>query len=505
MSKKYSNTKRNVVLSYINLLTQMITGFFLLPFIVSALGNSAYGLMELVYTVTGFVGVLDFGFGNAVIRYTALYNTKERKNKINIIATYSFFIYSIIAILVFGFGLLVYFNFGYIFNLSSQEINIGKIIFIIGLANSLLQLPATTFSAVIRGYNKYNFYYVTMIAKTLFRMIIIIIMFKLNYGLITLFIVDLVVNLLLNISWFIFNIKKLEFKFTFGKIDKKLRNEFLKYSFYIFLIIITDKIYWKTDNILLGILTTTDDIAIYSVSQKIVNYFRSIAIAFGSAFLPKLTNMSSGKKVNKEIISFFKRASKYQFVIVLLFLTNFIFLGKDFITLWVGKDFISAYKYSLIIMIPLSVSLFQTTGPNILQAINKHQKQSIVFLFNALLNIVLTIFLVKKYGVIGASIGTSFAMLLGNVIFMNIYYYKIFNLNMFYYLKEVCFKVFISILPTLILLFVFNFLLKEVTYINFIIKALFPNIIYLIMVYLFALSEDDKMIFKKIVNRFKFV
>ena len=73
MSKKYSNTKRNVVLSYINLLTQMITGFFLLPFIVSALGNSAYGLMELVYTVTGFVGVLDFGFGNAVIRYTALY------------------------------------------------------------------------------------------------------------------------------------------------------------------------------------------------------------------------------------------------------------------------------------------------------------------------------------------------------------------------------------------------------------------------------------------------
>jgi O-antigen/teichoic acid export membrane protein len=55
MSKTYGGTKKNVVLSYINLAVNMFTGFFILPFIVSSLGSADYGLMQLVYSITGKV------------------------------------------------------------------------------------------------------------------------------------------------------------------------------------------------------------------------------------------------------------------------------------------------------------------------------------------------------------------------------------------------------------------------------------------------------------------
>jgi len=499
MSKSYNGTKKNVMFSYISLITNILVGFFLLPFIVSSLGSSDYGLMRLVYSITGYVGILDLGLGRAVTRFTAMYNTKEKKEKINTVVTYSLIIYSVIAILGLLVGLFIYFNFGSFFNLTQSEISKGKIVFMIGFINSLLQLPAMTFSAVIKGFNKYDYFYGTRVAKIILRAILIILLFKMGFGLITLFIIDFLTLQSLNLSWFIFNIKKLKLRFSLGELDPGFKKEFGTYSFFVFLGIITDQIYWRTDNILLGIFTSTNDIAVYSISQSIISYFKSIASSFTAVFLPKLTNMSFNNK-NNNIISFFKKASRYQFVIISMIVANFIFLGKDFLTLWVGKEFIDAYKYTLVLMIPLTIPLFQTTGYQILYAQNKHKIRSIVYLFIAIINILVSIYLINTIGVVGAAYGTAIAMFLGNVLFMN-YYYKIsLGLNIYKFFRDVCFKTILAIIPTLIILFVLNQFLTEVSLLNFIIKGLVANIPFLLLIYSFVLSEKDKETINSIIK-----
>ncbi|GAB6137384.1 lipopolysaccharide biosynthesis protein [Halanaerobaculum tunisiense] len=492
MSKSYTGTKKNVILSYINLAVKMLTGFFLLPFIVSSLGNSDYGLMRLVYSLTGYIGILDLGLGNAVTRFTALYNTKEKKKKINTVVTYSLLIYSGVAVLGFLVGLIVYFNFGSYFNLAASEVDVGKKIFMIGLINSLLQLPAMTFSAVIKGFNKYDYFYGTRVAKSILRAILIVILFKMGFGILTLFIIDFTTSQLLNLSWFVFNIKKLGLKFSLDKLDPEFKNEFGTYSFYVFLGIVTDQIYWKTDNILLGIFTSTEKIAVYSISQQIIRYYKTIASSFTGAFLPKLTNMVSDYKSKDKILSFFKKASRYQFLIVIIILINFIFLGKEFIILWVGKNFIEAYKYTLIIMIPLSIPLFQTTGFKILYAKNKHKTRSIVYLINAIVNIFISIYLIDLIGVIGAAFGTAIAMILGNVLFMNYYYKKELGLKIYSFFKETCFKTLLLIIPTIIILWISNIFISNISIVNFIIKGTLANIPFVILIYKYVIDEKDK-------------
>lgn len=500
MSKNYDGTKKNVILSYINLTVNLLTGFFILPFIVSSLGNAEYGLMQLVYSLTGYVGILDLGLGNAVTRFTAMYNTKEKHKKINTVATYSLLIYLLMALVAFLIGLFVYFNFGNFFNLTNKEISLGKVIFMIGFTNSILHLPAMTFSAVIKGYNKYDYFYLTRIIKTILRVIVIVVMFKLGYGLITLFVIDFVLNQTLHLFWFVFYIKKLNLRFTLGELDSEFKKEFGIYSFYVFLGIITDQIYWRTDNVLLGIFTSTEEIAVYSISQKIVGYYKTIASTFAATFLPKLTNVSFEEKSKEKMLDFFKKASNYQFMIVIIILVNFIFLGKEFISLWVGKNFIDAYEYALIIMIPLSVPLFQTTGMHILYAINKHKARAMAYLINAILNIFVSIYLINKIGVIGAAIGTSIAMLLGNIIYMNIYYSKELGLNIIRFIKEVCIKTSFLILPTIVILFLLNELISGYSVMSFIMKGFIANIPFVILIYIFKLDKQEKELLKIFKN-----
>ena len=126
----------------------------------------------------------------------------------------------------------------------------------------------------------------------------------------------------------------------------------------------------------------------------------------------------------KEINKIFRRVGRIQFIIMALTLTGFILYGKSFIAYWVGQDFEQAYYITLILMGSLLVPLIENMGIIVLQAKNKHAFRSEIYLFIAILNIVLTIPLAKLYGGIGCAIATAFALLIGNVVIINIYYHK---------------------------------------------------------------------------------
>ena len=66
-----------------------------------------------------------------------------------------------------------------------------------------------------------------------------------------------------------------------------------------------------------------------------------------------------------------------------------------------GRDsYETAYYVALLVMIPVTVSLIQNTGLNILYAMNKHRFRSAVYLCIAVLNVGLTFLWVERYGII---------------------------------------------------------------------------------------------------------
>ena len=130
----------------------------------------------------------------------------------------------------------------------------------------------------------------------------------------------------------------------------------------------------------------------------------------------RIISSSDEENGNKKVSSIFIRVSRIQLYIMALIMFGFITFGKQFIILWVGNDYVSAYYILLLLLIPGIVPLTQNIGISILQAKNKHKFRSVLYIGIAILNIFISIPLAKKYGGIGAAIGTAIANLLGQII-----------------------------------------------------------------------------------------
>ena len=69
---KINQVKFGALLSYVVIVLNMVIGVLYTPILTSKLGQSEYGLYSLVTTVISYLTILDFGFGNAIIIYTAI-------------------------------------------------------------------------------------------------------------------------------------------------------------------------------------------------------------------------------------------------------------------------------------------------------------------------------------------------------------------------------------------------------------------------------------------------
>ena len=103
--------------------------------------------------------------------------------------------------------------------------------------------------------------------------------------------------------------------------------------------------------------------------------------------------------------------------------------------MWGGaKSYGTSYYVTLLLIIPSTVPLIQNLGIEIQRAKNMHRARSVVYFCIAIANVLVSIPLIQRFGVVGAPIGTAIAIVGGNILFMNWYYAKRIGLE----IKEFC-------------------------------------------------------------------
>ena len=76
---KINQLKIGVILSYITMIAQNIIAIVYTPVMLHLLGQSEYGLYQLVYSVVSYLGLLSFGFGSAYVRFYSRFKVKKDK------------------------------------------------------------------------------------------------------------------------------------------------------------------------------------------------------------------------------------------------------------------------------------------------------------------------------------------------------------------------------------------------------------------------------------------
>src|SRR3979490_1549113 len=62
---------KNVGSSWASLGVNIVIGVFLSPFILHRLGDAAFGIWVLIFSITGYYGLFDLGIRSSVVRYVS--------------------------------------------------------------------------------------------------------------------------------------------------------------------------------------------------------------------------------------------------------------------------------------------------------------------------------------------------------------------------------------------------------------------------------------------------
>jgi len=111
---RINQLKAGVALSYSSMILGYAIAILYTPIMLRLLGQSEYGLYNLVSSVVSYLGLLSFGFGSAYMRYYSRYKVKnENKNiaKLNGMFLIVFLVIGSVAILA---GIVLVLNIGFI-------------------------------------------------------------------------------------------------------------------------------------------------------------------------------------------------------------------------------------------------------------------------------------------------------------------------------------------------------------------------------------------------------
>lgn len=502
--------KTGAILNYVSVILNTIITMIFTPIILRYMGQSEYGLYSVVSAVVAYFSVLDCGFGNAMIRFLAKAKAQNRLDEEKNINSLFLFLYIIIGILASIIGIIIYSKFNIIFqnSFSMAEIIKAKKILIVLIINVALTFPLSIFSSYITASEKFVFPRIINIIRIVLYPCIMFPLLLLGYKSLSMVVVIVSLNilsLLMNI-YYCFKKIKMKLYFRLKKIDFGILREIFTYSFFVFLNIIVDNVFNSTDQIILGIVSGTVVVSVYSVANQIKNIFVLFSTSISGVFLPKITKIISNtdnKNRTKEVSDIFIKISRLQLYILLLALSCFYIVGKQFINLWVGKEYADAYYITLWLIGFSLVPLTQNIGISILQAMNKHRFRSVMYILIAIINVIISIPLAKEYGGIGAAIGSAIANLIGQIITMNIYYYKVAKIDITKY-----WKAFMKITIPVAIFSVFIqkvFIRYSCNWITLILVAFTYTIVYLLYIFFIQANTYEKFLVRDLLKKVKLI
>lgn len=490
--------KTGAFLSYVSIALNMVIGLLYTPYMLHMLGQSEFGLYSLAVSLIAYLTVLDLGFGNAIVRYTAKFQAEGKNDELEQMFGMFFLLYIGIGIIALIAGLFLFDNVENIFSAKMSLEEVRKMRIMLGLMtfNLAFTFPMSIWGSIMTAYERFVFQRIVSIVRSVLNPIIMVALLTIGYKAIAMVIVTTLFNVItLCINWWYCK-HRLYIKIRFARFKWKFLREVSIYSFWIFLNAIMDRIYWNTGQFILGVYRGTEAVAIYSVAIQLKDIFYMFSTAITGVFLPKIVTMISQGASEQEVSNLFIRTGRIQYIIMSFILTGFILLGRPFVNLWAGTDYDQAYIIALLLFIPTLVPLIQNLGITILMARNQLKFRSLLILIVSIASLGLAIPFAQQFGTIGCAIATSLAVIIGHGIILNIYYNGKIHLDILLFWKEI---IKMSIIPFLIVI-VGGIILQFVT-VNSIgsllVAGIILTIIYIPFYYCFSMNQSERDLFSK--------
>lgn len=483
--------KIGAILSYVSIVVNIISGLLYTPWMVETIGKSQYGLYTLANSVITMF-LVDFGLGSATGRYLSKYNAEGDREGAERFLGAIYKLYLLIDAVILCALVVIFFLIDEIYvNLTPTELAQFKVVYIISALFSVVNFPFVTLNGILTAYEKFV---PLKVADILYRFCNIgftVLVLLLGYGLYALVTVHAVVGLLMLAYKFIVIKRTVPIKVNFKSTEKGIYKEIFGFSIWVTISSLALRLVFNITPSILGIVANSAAIAVFGVVTTIEGYTFTITTAINGMFMPRISRIVAQGNKEGDLNKLFVSVGRFQYALNGLIVAGFAVVGRTFIRLWMGEDYILAYAGILLVLIPGLFHNGLQIADTTMIVENKVKWTAGVHVVTGIVNVVMSFPLSKSFGVTGACLSICIAYMVRNTL-LHIIFYRELPLDIPGFMKECYGKMSVPIIATIAFGLLLNQHVMDSGWGIFLIKATIIVVVYGISLFLFALNEEEK-------------
>ncbi len=390
----------------------MVIGFFLMPYVIHTIGDQSYGTWVFLNAVAGYTGLLYLGFGETISKYVSQHYARQEWDRLNAVVSGICAAYSVsggIAIV----GAVVFAAVApWMGDWEGQSIvEVQGVIVVLGLS-AALSIIGSVNGGVLYGIQRFDLERGILIAGTLTKLGLTLFFLSGQYSLMTLALVFLVHTALEQGLYFVVARRLVP--------TLRIRRRYIKWSVvkdsYGFAALsgvglVASKLIYDTDFIVIGFALGNAAIVPYAIGSRLCAMIRQPIMQVGEVFLPRASELNA--RADGDILrSLVCRGMGIAFLMSAGLFIGGCYFGSAMIEVWMGEG----YSQSQLVFLVLIGAQIAAAPSGILHmvlvGIGDVRVPSLLRLAQAVLNLGLSLLLVKPFGVVGVALGTMIPILI---------------------------------------------------------------------------------------------
>jgi O-antigen/teichoic acid export membrane protein len=422
-------TLLNVIFSWIGLATNMAVGFLLTPYILHRLGDTAMGLWFLLTTLTGYYGILDFGIRSAIIRYIARFDEQQDIENFSKVLSTGLVTYSAVAGVLLMLTLLVSWQVDAIFNIAPEWVDTARSLLLIVGSGTAVSLALGMFGGVLEGLHRFTWTSGVQTVAVLLRAGLIVFLLERGGGILTVGAVTVSLNVLAALVYvvLVFRLRP-QVRLRPQFVEMATFKSLVTFGIVTFWVSIANNLRFYANETVIGIFLSVSLVTMFAVSSRLVRYSMDTVQAMAQVFTP-MSSALDARNDRERLRKVFLLGNRYCALVMLPLAGILVISGKTILRVWVGEPYVASYPYLCWLIVPTALYMSQAASTKILYGMARHQTLARVLLAEGITNLLLSIALLKWWGLLGVAIGSALPLAATSLYFLPRHLCRLLNVS----------------------------------------------------------------------------
>ena len=478
---------KNMSTTLLSHFISMFLGIFTQSIFLHYLGTEYLGLNGLFNNIVSMLCVVELGIGSAIVYNLYKPISDNNVEKIKSIMKFYKKCYYIIALIVFVIGLILIPFLNIIVSNTTIDRNLILIIYLLFIIDAscsyLLSYKRNIIYANQKNYYIDLIHICYLIILNVIQILIVVqtgnYIIYLSFRIIMRLIENIVISIVANKLYPFLKDRE------YDKIDKETLHDIIKKVKGLIVHKIGAYIVAGTDNIIISSFIGVSTVGLYSSYCMIITAISTIISQIFSSFKASVGNLLVGNDYDKSYIVY-KRLQFMNFWLAMMSSIGIYIVMQNFITVWLGKKYLLSDFTLLTLAVCNYIYLTKLCISSFKEAAGIFYEDRIVPVIESIVNIVLSIIMVKTIGLPGVFIGTIGAYLITHIYtYPFIVFKKVFNKKPSDYYINMIFYLFTTIFICIVTLITSNLLIIDNNIVSLIFRIIFvlliPNILIIII------------------------